>query len=106
MMRRDFLAFSAGVAGLGFRFGLGAPHESSEPAPARQAVLVRSGFTRKSDGGDERAPSPSGMSTPRLSAPPTLKGLLQFSSCRQETMTPTGAPRFTCITNNINGSMS
>ena len=61
MMRRDFLALSAGAASLGFRFGLGAPHESSEPAPARQPVLVRSGFTRKPKGTDERAPSPSGM---------------------------------------------
>ena len=61
MMRRDFLALSAGAASLSFGFGLGAPHDPSEPAHARQAVLVRSGFTRKPDGSDERAASPSGM---------------------------------------------
>jgi len=66
MKRREFLALSAGVAGAelsmrraGFmRFD--GPPESGQAAP-RQPVFVRCGFTRKSDGTDERAPSPSGM---------------------------------------------
>jgi len=61
MIRRDFLALCAGAANLGFRFGLGAPDESSGPVPARQAVLVRSGFTLTPNGINRRAPSPSGM---------------------------------------------
>jgi mannose-6-phosphate isomerase-like protein (cupin superfamily) len=61
MMRRDFLALSSGAASLGLCLGLDAPNRSSNPAPARQPVLVRSGFTRKSDGTDERVPSGSGM---------------------------------------------
>ena len=66
MERREFLALSAGVAGGRFPIGsswltaFGAPHESQQPG-ARHPVLVRSGFTRKPDGTDERAPSPSGM---------------------------------------------
>ena len=47
-----------------------------------------------------------GCSTPRLSAPPTLKGVLQFSFFRKETTTPIVALLFTCITNRMNGSMS
>jgi mannose-6-phosphate isomerase-like protein (cupin superfamily) len=36
-------------------------NQSTTNANGRQPVLVRSGFTRKPDGTDERAPSPSGM---------------------------------------------
>jgi mannose-6-phosphate isomerase-like protein (cupin superfamily) len=61
MMRRDFFALSVAMASSGFRFGLEAPNQSSNPAPLRQAVLVRFGSTRKLDGTTERAPSPSGM---------------------------------------------
>jgi len=61
MTRRDFLALSMGAAGVDFRHSLGAPRQASKPAPPRRAVLVRSGYTRKPDGTDERAPSPSGM---------------------------------------------
>ena len=66
MKRRNFFALSAGFAGAGFPIGLsglwsfGALAEASQAA-ARQPVLVRRGFTRKPDGTDERAPSPSGM---------------------------------------------
>ena len=41
---------------------------------ARQPVLVRSGFTRTSDGTDERAPSPSGCSTSRSFVGPIPRG--------------------------------
>jgi mannose-6-phosphate isomerase-like protein (cupin superfamily) len=66
MKRREFLALSAGVAGAELSMGnagfktFDAPHESDQAAP-RQPVFVRSGFTRKADGTDARAPSPSGM---------------------------------------------
>jgi mannose-6-phosphate isomerase-like protein (cupin superfamily) len=66
MKRRDFVALSAGCAGAGLSIGprvllpFGALPNASQPA-ARQPVLVRSGFTRKADGTDVRAPSPSGM---------------------------------------------
>ena len=65
MNRRNFLTFSAGVAGAAC-----GPDPTllqaldMEPAPKqsdRQPVLVRSGFTRKPDGRDERVPLPSGM---------------------------------------------
>jgi len=67
MNRRKFLVLSAGVAGVEFPFGTdalrasGVPYEGSLQLAARQAVLVRSGFTRTSGGTDERALSPSGM---------------------------------------------
>jgi mannose-6-phosphate isomerase-like protein (cupin superfamily) len=66
MKRRNFLAWSAGAAGTGLPidlaglWGFGALPEAPQATP-RQAVLVRSGFTRKPDGGNARAPTPSGM---------------------------------------------
>jgi mannose-6-phosphate isomerase-like protein (cupin superfamily) len=66
MKRREFLTLSAGVAGAGFPIGpaglraFGAPRGAYQAA-ARQPVFVPSGFTRKLNGIDERAPSPSGM---------------------------------------------
>ncbi len=68
MNRRTFLAVSGGV-GLAepiFRWAprLQASVEANQVPTnrvARQPVLVRCGFTRSSDGTDERAPSPSGM---------------------------------------------
>jgi mannose-6-phosphate isomerase-like protein (cupin superfamily) len=68
MNRRTFLAVSGGV-GLAepiFRWAprLQASVEANQVPTnrvPRQPVLVRSGFTRSSDGTDERAPSPSGM---------------------------------------------
>jgi mannose-6-phosphate isomerase-like protein (cupin superfamily) len=58
MKRRQFLALSAGVGHVGL-LALGAKRGAQQPA--RQPVFVRAGFTRKLDGTDERAPSPSGM---------------------------------------------
>lgn len=66
MERRKFLALTAGVAGAQFsvppatveRFP--APHESDQ-ASAKQPVFVPSGFTRETNGTNQRAPSPSGM---------------------------------------------
>jgi mannose-6-phosphate isomerase-like protein (cupin superfamily) len=66
MKRREFLTLSAGVAGVGFPIGpaglraFGAPR-GAQQAAARQPVFVPSGFTRKLNGTDERAPSQSGM---------------------------------------------
>jgi mannose-6-phosphate isomerase-like protein (cupin superfamily) len=68
MNRRDLLATAAGLtlAGFPLRQALSLQtseeqgHASDHKAP-RDLVLVRSGFTRKSDGTEERAPSPSGM---------------------------------------------
>jgi mannose-6-phosphate isomerase-like protein (cupin superfamily) len=66
MERRRFLALTAGGAGAQFALtsaklrAFAAPHESDQ-ASARQSVFVPSGFTRKIDDTNERAPSPSGM---------------------------------------------
>jgi mannose-6-phosphate isomerase-like protein (cupin superfamily) len=66
--RRDLLAASAGLTLTGFPFHLasslqvyGEGKHSSNQGINRDAVLVRSGFTRKPNGSDERAPLPSGM---------------------------------------------
>lgn len=68
MNRRDVLASGARLALTGFPFGLaplvqasGERNHASNQGTARHPVLVRSGFTRKPNGADERAPSPSGM---------------------------------------------
>jgi len=68
MNRRDLLAAGAGLMGSGFPFYLasslqvsGKGELASDQGINRHAVLVRSGFTRKPDSPDERAPSPSGM---------------------------------------------
>jgi quercetin dioxygenase-like cupin family protein len=66
--RRHLLAAGAGLTLTGFPFRLacslqvyGEGKRSSNHGINRDAVLVRSGFTRKPNGIDERAPSPSGM---------------------------------------------
>lgn len=68
MNRRDLLAVGAGLMVSGFPFCLasslqasGKGELASDQGINRHAVLVRSGFTRKPDGADERVPSPSGM---------------------------------------------
>jgi mannose-6-phosphate isomerase-like protein (cupin superfamily) len=68
MNRRDLLAAGAGLMVSGFPFCpasslqvSGKGELASDQGINRHAVLVRSGFTRKPDGADERAPSPSGM---------------------------------------------
>jgi len=68
MNRRDLLAAGAGLMVSGFPFCLASSLQVSDKGELasdqginRHAVLVRSGFTRKPDGADERAPSPSGM---------------------------------------------
>lgn len=68
MNRRDVLATGARLALAGFPFGLvsslqvsGERNHASDHETNRNPVLVRSGFTRKPNGADERAPSPSGM---------------------------------------------
>jgi mannose-6-phosphate isomerase-like protein (cupin superfamily) len=68
MDRRRFLESTASLAFAGasprllprIESGDNTPHVPN-PQAVRQPVLVRSGFTRKSDGSDERAPAPSGM---------------------------------------------
>jgi mannose-6-phosphate isomerase-like protein (cupin superfamily) len=68
MNRRDLLSTGAGLTLTGFPFRLASSLQVSgegKHAPDerinRRAVCVRSGFTRKPDGTEERAPSPSGM---------------------------------------------
>jgi len=68
MNRRDLLAAGAGLTLTGFPFCVasslrtsGERNQASDQGNNRHPVLVRSGFTRKPDGTDERAPSPSGM---------------------------------------------
>lgn len=68
MDRRAFLAASAPASFEGFLPNSAAisqvfadGKQATSKGNARRPVLVRSGFTRKPDGTDERAPSPSGM---------------------------------------------
>jgi mannose-6-phosphate isomerase-like protein (cupin superfamily) len=68
MNRRDLLAATAKLTLTGFPFCLASSLQSSgqgkhasDQRANRRPVLVRSGFTRKPNGSDERAPSPSGM---------------------------------------------
>jgi mannose-6-phosphate isomerase-like protein (cupin superfamily) len=68
MDRRAFLAASALASFKGFSLGSATVsqvfadvNQATTNGNARQQVLVRSGFTRTSDGTDERAPSPPGM---------------------------------------------
>jgi len=67
MNRRDLLAAGAGLTLTGFPLCLpGSLHASGQgdrvsEGTNRHPVLVRSGFTRRSDGINERAPSPSAM---------------------------------------------
>jgi len=113
MNRRDLLAASAGLTLTGFPFRLAfSPQASEERNHAsdresnRHPVLVRSGFTRKPNGTDERAPSPSGMFDTEVVRSSDSEGRLAVFVIRQENIAPIGAPRFTCITNRMNGSMS
>jgi len=66
--RRDLLAAGAGLTLTSLPFRLrssvqapGERNHASDQGTNRRPVLVRSGFTRKPNGADERAPSPSGM---------------------------------------------
>ena len=68
MNRRDLLATGAGLMLTGFPFCLasslqaeGERNRASDRGITRRPVLVRTGFTRKPYGADERAPLPSGM---------------------------------------------
>lgn len=68
MNRRDLLATGARLTLFSFPFCLGFSlqasgenNRASDQGTNRHPVLVRSGFTRKPNGTDERAPSPSGM---------------------------------------------
>jgi len=68
MNRRDLFAAGAALTLTGFPSRLASSLQASnerkrasDQGTARHAVLVRSGFTRKPSGADERAPSPSGM---------------------------------------------
>ena len=68
MNRRDLLAAGPGLMFTGFAFCLassvqdsGEKNHASDQGTVRHPVFVRSGFRRKSDSSDERAPSPSGM---------------------------------------------
>lgn len=66
MERRKFLALTAGVAGAQFSvapatLGTFAAPQESDQVSARQPVFVPSGFTRETDGTNQRALSPSGM---------------------------------------------
>ena len=68
MNRRDLLAAAAGLTLTRFPLCLASSlqasderNRASEQGTNRRPVLVRSGFTRKPSGADERAPSPSGM---------------------------------------------
>lgn len=66
MKRRKFLALTASVAGAQFyvtpeRLRAFAARRASDQASTKQPVFVPSGFTRETDGTNQRAPSPSGM---------------------------------------------
>src|SRR5579864_3761740 len=68
MNRRDLFASGAALTLAGLPVCralslqvLGEGTHAPDPRTVRHPVLVRSGFTRKSNGANERAPSPSGM---------------------------------------------
>jgi mannose-6-phosphate isomerase-like protein (cupin superfamily) len=68
MNRRDLLAAGAGLMLAGSPFCLASSlqdsaekNHTSDQGSVRHPVFVRSGFTRKPNGADERAPAPSGM---------------------------------------------
>src|SRR5579863_4035568 len=61
MNRRHFLATAAGTPFAEVQIPFHFPQITKPVENQRECVLVRSGFTRKPDGTDERAPSPSGM---------------------------------------------
>jgi mannose-6-phosphate isomerase-like protein (cupin superfamily) len=68
MNRRNLLTAGAGLMLTGFPFCLasslpdsGEKNHASDQGTVRHPVFVRSGFTRKPNGSDQRAPSPSGM---------------------------------------------
>jgi quercetin dioxygenase-like cupin family protein len=68
MNRRELLAAGAGLTLTGLPFCLasslqdsGEKNHAPDQGTIRHPVFVRSGFTRKSNGADDRAPSPSGM---------------------------------------------
>jgi len=68
MNRRDLLVAGAGLTLTGFSFRLASSLQASDERnhaldreSNRHPVFVRSGFTRKSNGADERAPLSSGM---------------------------------------------
>ena len=68
MNRRELLAAGAGLTLTGFPLFLaslledsGEKNHAPDQGTVRHPVFVRSGFTRKTNGADQRAPSPSGM---------------------------------------------
>jgi mannose-6-phosphate isomerase-like protein (cupin superfamily) len=68
MNRRELLAAGAGLTLTGFPLFLASSRQDSgeknhapDQGTVRHPVFVRSGFTRKPNGADDRAPSPSGM---------------------------------------------
>lgn len=66
MERRKFLALTAGVVSAQFRvaaatWGAFAPPRESTQTAERQPAFVPYGFTRATNGTNQRAPSPSGM---------------------------------------------
>ena len=81
MNRRDVLAAGARLVLTEFPLGLasslqasGERNHASDQGTARHPVLVRSGFTRKTNGADERAPSPSGMFDTEVVRSPDSEG--------------------------------
>jgi hypothetical protein len=113
MNRRDLLAAGAGLTVTGFPFRLASSlqtsderNHASDQGNNRHPVLVRSGFTRKPNGTDARAPSPSGMFDTEVVRSSDSEGRLVVFVFAPGDHHPIGAPRFTCITNRMNGSMS
>lgn len=106
MNRRDLLAAGAGLTLTESSFCLasslqasGERNRASDRGTVRYSVIVRSGFTRKPNGADDRAPSPSGMFDTEVVR-------ASRSSCfRQVTIIPIEVRRFTFITNRMSGSM-
>ena len=113
MNRRTFLAVSGG-AGLvepifrcapRLRASAGADQVPTNRV-ARQPVLVRSGFTRKPDGTDERAPSQSGMFDIAVVRSSDSEGRLAVFVFPAGDHTHIAALLFTCITSRMSGYTS
>lgn len=111
MERRKFLALTGGVAGAQFSVApatlgtFAAPHESDQ-ASARQPVFVPSGFTRETDGTNQRAPTPSGMFDTEVVRASDSEGGLRPMCFRPETIIRTAVRLFTFITSRMSGFIS
>ena len=109
---RSFLAASALASFEGFSLSSATVsqvfdvNQATNNGNARQPVLLRSGYTRTSDGTDERAASQSGMFDIEVVRSSDSEGRLASLCFLRETTTHIAALLFTCITSRMSGFTS